>query len=84
MLRPVFYSILLSVILLSCQLNAQESKSSSKVVKGWKAGVARVVITPPEYMWMAGYAARDKPADGKLHDLWLKTLALEDAKGNIA
>ncbi len=43
-----------------------------------------MVITPPEYMWMAGYAARDKPADGKLHDLWLKALALEDAEGNRA
>ena len=31
---------------------------------------------------MAGYAARDKPAEGKLHDLWAKALALEDAHGN--
>ena len=57
----------------------QDPNDSSGV---WKAGVARAVITPNEYMWMAGYAARDKPADGMLHDLWAKALALEDAHGN--
>lgn len=46
--------------------------------------MARTVITPREYMWMAGFAARDKPADGILHNLWAKALALEDAKGNRA
>jgi hypothetical protein len=50
----------------------------------WKAGTARAVITPPEYMWMAGYAARERPAEGKMHDLWAKALALEDASGNRA
>ncbi|MGD9329517.1 MAG: neutral/alkaline non-lysosomal ceramidase N-terminal domain-containing protein, partial [Cyclobacteriaceae bacterium] len=83
-LRPYFYSILLSVVLFSGQLNAQGSNSSPAFEKGWKTGVARVIITPPEYMWMAGYAARDKPAEGKLHDLWLKALALQDAEGNTA
>ncbi|WP_421830660.1 neutral/alkaline non-lysosomal ceramidase N-terminal domain-containing protein [Larkinella sp.] len=48
----------------------------------WKAGVARTVITPKTSQWMAGYAARTRPADGKLHDLWAKALALEDEKGN--
>lgn len=47
--------------------------------KGWKAGVARVVITPEEPMWMAGYANRDHEADGKLQDLWAKALVLQDA-----
>ena len=32
-------------------------------------------------MWMAGYASRTEPAEGKLHDLWAKALALEDAAG---
>ncbi len=49
---------------------------------GWKAGTARVVITPEKRMWMSGYASRTKPAEGKLHDLWAKALALEDGKGN--
>ena len=46
----------------------------------WKAGVARAVITPEQPMWMAGYAARNKPSEGKVHDLWCKTLAIEDSK----
>lgn len=53
------------------------SKSES-----WKAGVASACITPKENMWMSGYAAREKPADGTLHDLWVKALALEDQNGN--
>ena len=48
---------------------------------GWKAGVASIVITPDESMWMAGYAARNKPSEGKVHDLHAKALALEDEHG---
>ncbi len=47
----------------------------------WKAGVATVVITPEQSMWMAGYAARNKPSEGKAHELHGKALALEDAEG---
>lgn len=50
----------------------------------WKAGVAKVNITPTEHLWMAGFAARTDPAEGKLMDLWLKALALEDAAGHRA
>jgi hypothetical protein len=45
----------------------------------FKAGVASRIITPTEPMWMSGYANRTKPADGKVHDLYVKALALEDA-----
>jgi hypothetical protein len=48
---------------------------------GWKAGVAKVKITPEQPMWMSGYAARTRPAEGKLHDLWAKALVLEDPTG---
>lgn len=51
---------------------------------GWKAGTARVRITPEESMWMAGYAFRDRPSEGKLTDLWAKALILEDAGGKRA
>lgn len=51
---------------------------------GWKAGVARVDITPERPMWMAGYAARDHASEGTLHEIWAKALALEDADGNRA
>lgn len=47
----------------------------------WKAGIAKAVITPSEPIWMAGYAARTKPADGKQHDLWAKAIVLEDQDG---
>jgi hypothetical protein len=46
-----------------------------------KAGAARVVITPDLGVWMSGYASRDKPAEGKVHELYAKALALEDARG---
>src|SRR5262249_40666907 len=47
----------------------------------WKAGAARVVITRDKPMWLSGYSSRDKPSEGKVHDLWAKALALEDASG---
>jgi hypothetical protein len=50
----------------------------------WKAGTARANITPTQPLWMAGYGSRTKPADGKLMDLWIKVLALEDAHGHRA
>lgn len=43
----------------------------------WKAGSASVVITPEENLWMAGYGGRKAPADGKIHDLWMKVLVIE-------
>jgi hypothetical protein len=51
---------------------------------GWKAGVAKVNITPQQNIWMGGYAFRDHPAEGKITDLWAKALALEDADGQKA
>src|SRR5438477_1786199 len=51
---------------------------------GWKAGTARVAITPKESMWMAGYGARNKPSEGAVHDLWAKALVLEDPAGKKA
>jgi len=55
--------------------------SSAKAAEpGWKAGIARAVITPQTSVWLAGYGSRRAP-EGKLHDLWLKALALEDTAG---
>ncbi len=47
---------------------------------GWKAGLAKAVITPEKAVWLAGYGGKRVP-DGKLHDLWMKALALEDPAG---
>ena len=48
---------------------------------GWKAGVAKTIITPAPNGWMSGYAARKGPATGKAHDLWAKAFALQDVNG---
>ena len=59
------------------------SAAADKPQTTWKAGAASVVITPEQPMWMAGYAARDKPSEGKVHDLNAKALALEGATKGI-
>jgi len=48
----------------------------------WQAGIARVDITPKDSLWLAGYASRDHAAEGTLHKIWVKALALKDVKGN--
>jgi hypothetical protein len=50
----------------------------------WKAGLAKVRLTPDRPLWMEGYAARTKPSEGTLHDLYARALALEDASGSRA
>lgn len=47
----------------------------------WRGAATSVVITPDEPMWMSGYAARTKPSEGKVHDLYAKLLILEDTRG---
>ncbi len=48
----------------------------------WKAGVSRAKITPQEPMWMAGYASRNKPAEGTEQELFAKALVVEDQAGS--
>ena len=43
----------------------------------WRAGTARVNITPQEPIWLAGYGARTKPSEGVLQDIYAKALALQ-------
>jgi hypothetical protein len=47
----------------------------------WKAGTARVDITPDGPIWMSGYASRKQPSQGVLHKLHARALALEDRRG---
>lgn len=49
----------------------------------WKAGIAKAIITPQTGVWLAGYGSKRLP-DGKLHEIWMKALALEDDKGHRA
>lgn len=51
---------------------------------GWKAGTAKVAITPKQSMWMAGYGARDHESEGVGIDIWAKALVLEDPDGQRA
>jgi hypothetical protein len=52
------------------------------VPASWKAGAATLKVTPQKMLWMAGYAARKKPAEGKVQELFAKALALQDEQGN--
>jgi len=59
--------------------------SSSLFADDWKAGVARVKITPESPLPMAGYASRQAAhATGTLTDLWGKVLVLESPEGSRA
>src|SRR5262245_30320208 len=44
----------------------------------WKVGVARVKVTPPQPVFMAGFEARNKPYEAIQDDLFAKVLALQD------
>jgi neutral ceramidase len=68
-------------VCMSLMVLGSVSMGANDSTPAWKAGVATVVITPEQSMWMAGYAARTKPSEGKVHDLNAKALALEDARG---
>lgn len=50
---------------------------------GWQAGFSRVVITPQEPLWMAGYAGRTGPSEGKIHDLYARAVALKSPAGKL-
>ncbi len=55
--------------------------SSTLVAADFKAGTARLTITPDTPIYLSGYASRTHASEGTLHDLWAKALAVEDPKG---
>ena len=57
-------------------------ETTARADETWHAGVAKTVITPPSPMWMSGYASRNKPSEGTIHDLWAKALVLQDPDGH--
>lgn len=69
------YRLILTTFLLAFSLAAGETQAR------WKAGAAKIKITPDEFMMMAGYASRTEPADGTLTDLWAKAFVIEDSDG---
>ncbi len=76
-----FYSTPMGRLAVALSLFAVFLVASSGAAETWRAGVAKANITPQQPMWMAGYGSRDRPAEGKLTDLWGKVLVLEDAEG---
>jgi hypothetical protein len=48
----------------------------------WQIGLAKVDITPTEWIWQAGYGARNRPAEGVRHPLMAKALVLADPAGS--
>ena len=71
----IFLNVFLTLALFAVSANSHAKKPS------WQAGIARTVITPETNVWLAGYGSKRVP-DGKLHDLWMKALALQDAAGH--
>lgn len=51
---------------------------------GWRAGAARVDITPTEAVWLAGYGNRDRPVSKVLRPIFVKALALRDDTGKTS
>lgn len=64
----------------SALLGLSSARAADETKTVWKAGLAKSVITPEKAVWLAGYGTKRVPA-GKIHDLWMKALALEDAAG---
>jgi hypothetical protein len=64
-------------LLLTLGLQATSTRAAEPT---WKAGVAKAVATPEKSVWLAGYGSK-RPPDGKLHDIWMKALALESPDG---
>ncbi len=74
--------VLACLMLAVCITIAYSAAAASETP--WEAGVASVVVTPSEPSWMAGYGSRTEPSKGKVHDLHVKALALDDGMGNRA
>ena len=73
-------ALALNTAYIAQRVQAGNSEQGSPAAGNWKAGVARAIITPDTSVWLAGYGTKRAP-DGKLHDLWMKALALEDHRG---
>ena len=74
-------ALLAGLFLVRAQDQPKPVSVAPHVPATWKAGLASVVVTPDKFIWMAGYAGRDKPAEGKWQDLFAKALVLEDEAG---
>lgn len=74
-------ALLAGLFLVRAQDQPKPVSVAPHVPASWKAGLASVIVTPEKFIWMAGYAGRNKPAEGKWQDLFAKALVLEDEAG---
>jgi neutral ceramidase len=72
---PAKWTACFACLVLSASLNADGATLA------WNAAAGAVAITPEQPVWMAGYAARNKPSEGKIHDLFAKVLIIQDEAG---
>lgn len=75
LLSRIFQS-LIAIAFLSAGFAADQSGQELN----WRVGIGRRVITPQTPVWLAGYGTKRVP-DGKIHDLWVKVLALRATGG---
>jgi neutral ceramidase len=83
MKKTVLITVLPFLLILTSSYSTASDVLSGNAA-GWKAGVARVKITPEQSMWLAGYGARNHPSEGTETDLFAKALAIQDANGKKA
>jgi len=69
--------LLLTLLVVGPAASGQETRSAD-AEPAWKAGASSAVITPKTMMWLSGFAARTKPADGVAMDIFAKSLVLDD------
>lgn len=69
-------SYLMFLILLAGTLHATSARPNEPM----RIGVAKECITPERPVWLSGYANRTRPSEGKLQDLWVKALVIDDKK----
>ena len=77
----LFNSLLLLLLTVLFDASSAQAAEKDPTSTLWKAGLAKAVITQETDVWLAGYGSKRSPI-GKLHDIWMKALALEDTAGN--
>ena len=82
--RRVHLCLLVLLFALAVVFQPSQPARAQRTSGAMKAGLAKTVITPEKNLWMAGYANRSKPSEGKIHELYAKALAVQDARGNRA
>ena len=85
----------ISIIFLLCWPNQSNGKNKASGVNvkeeihgpalplpdaDWMVGIARRILTPATDVWLAGYGTK-RSVEGKLHDVWVKVLALQSKHG---